>query len=401
MRHYHPVTRLKDDSEYSTWHTEDQFRLLYSFTDESAVKEPPTRVWKSYSSSPRHFHDLTAYLEPPDIRNLLDHQGWIPTPLRVGSGTREPVRGHFRLANGSVIERGGFGLVREGIALWQGHEIKVAVKTVSGFDLQDYATTERERRKRVRKRFLKERDAWSVPDHPRIVPMLAAVQGNPYCFISPWYEQKSLDTNINKYNNEVRLRWMREIAEGLAYLHSLNIIHGDLKTNNILLSDNNEALITDFGLSRVFADEIPDIGGKSSIHNTNFRYKAPELWDKRPDGKQPKPSKESDIYSLGGTVLEIASKRAPFYGISSHHVYYNLKHDLVPNPDEHPLVKAGSPLWILLRECWSKSPGERPEMSDVPVRSGEPTSQQGRASKGVLTRLLETKEDDIWEPDGS
>lgn len=97
-----------------------------------------------------------------------------------------------------------------------------------------------------------------------------------------------------------------QLCEGLAEAHRKGVIHGDFKTNNIILTKESgqlRAVITDFGLARTVSSSQPaivsDAGGTPD-------YMAPELW------KGEKPSAASDIYALGVVLYELACGRRPF-----------------------------------------------------------------------------------------
>ena len=107
-----------------------------------------------------------------------------------------------------------------------------------------------------------------------------------------------------------------DVAEGLRYLHSRNVIHGDLKCvcdcsrscfvimftlsqSNILVDATGRARITDFGLAAVTRD--PDsMWSVSTEHDKNVRWIAPEILDNRWAY-----SKEADVFSFAGVTIEV------------------------------------------------------------------------------------------------
>src|SRR4030095_13258677 len=103
-------------------------------------------------------------------------------------------------------------------------------------------------------------------------------------------------------------RYAEEIAQGVAYLHSQNIIHRDLKSANVLLNKHMQIKLCDFGLSGTFT--ILSRGSEASVEHHmvgTYPWMAPELFD-----KNPKVGRKCDIYSFAMTIWEIASRSIPF-----------------------------------------------------------------------------------------
>lgn len=95
-----------------------------------------------------------------------------------------------------------------------------------------------------------------------------------------------------------RIRIAIGAARGLAHLHvSANLVHGNLKSSNILLRDDHEACVSDFGLNPLFGSILPSnrVGG----------YRAPEVVETR------KTTFQSDVYSFGVLLLELLTGKAP------------------------------------------------------------------------------------------
>ncbi|KAK9115449.1 hypothetical protein Syun_022246 [Stephania yunnanensis] len=138
----------------------------------------------------------------------------------------------------------------------------------------------------------------------------------------------------------VRLRIMKGIAKGLAYLHEFSpkkYVHGDLKPNNILLGPNMEPHISDFGLGRLanIAGGSPTLQSHrmapekqvqqrqpqystsfegamvSPTRNSALCYQAPEVL------KVVKPSQKWDVYSYGVILLEMISGRSPMVQVGT------------------------------------------------------------------------------------
>lgn len=86
-------------------------------------------------------------------------------------------------------------------------------------------------------------------------------------------------------------------AKALVYLHGLGVVHGDIKAENILISDDDEALLGDFGLSKLNESAtISALKGSGSV-----RWQAPELLD---EGAK---TFQSDVYAFGMTIVEVST----------------------------------------------------------------------------------------------
>ncbi|EJD40041.1 kinase-like protein [Auricularia subglabra TFB-10046 SS5] len=100
---------------------------------------------------------------------------------------------------------------------------------------------------------LREVSIWQRLQHPRILPFygMSSVFGlEQVGLVSPLVANGDMMAFIMKNPDKDRLRLVQQVAEGLEYLHqTAKLVHGDLKCSNILISDDECALVADFGLS--------------------------------------------------------------------------------------------------------------------------------------------------------
>ncbi|EAZ32429.1 hypothetical protein OsJ_16639 [Oryza sativa Japonica Group] len=195
------------------------------------------------------------------------------------------------------IGRGGFGTVYKG-TIRNGRD--VAVKVLSA-----------ESRQGVRE-FLTEIDVITNVKHPNLVELIGCcVEGNNRILVYEYLENSSLDRALLGSNSEpanftwsIRSAICIGIAKGLAYLHeeiASPIVHRDIKASNILLDKLYNPKIGDFGLAKLFPDNITHISTR--VAGTTG-YLAPEYaWH----GQL---TKRADIYSFGVLVLEIVSGKS-------------------------------------------------------------------------------------------
>ncbi|CAO2044255.1 unnamed protein product [Urochloa humidicola] len=192
------------------------------------------------------------------------------------------------------VGRGGFGTVYKG-TIRNGRE--VAVKVLSA-----------ESRQGIRE-FLTEIDVISNVKHPNLVELIGCcVEGSNRILVYEYLKNSSLDRALLGYNSEpadftwsIRSVICIGVARGLAYLHeeiASPIVHRDIKASNILLDKNYIPKIGDFGLAKLFPDNVTHISTR--VAGTTG-YLAPEYaWH----GQL---TKKADIYSFGVLVLEIVS----------------------------------------------------------------------------------------------
>ncbi|HEY0776903.1 MAG TPA: protein kinase [Gemmatirosa sp.] len=115
---------------------------------------------------------------------------------------------------------------------------------------------------------------------------------------------------------------LRDVAHALAYAHGRQVVHRDVKPENIFVhASGGRALISDFGIARSTAADSLTLTGTAI--GTPF-YMSPEQIEGRPvDGR-------SDLYSLGLVAWEMLTGRRPWDGESLYHVIYKQKHDDLP-----------------------------------------------------------------------
>ncbi|KAK9681753.1 hypothetical protein RND81_10G025700 [Saponaria officinalis] len=268
---------------------------------------------------------------------------------------------NFSLIN--KLGQGGFGLVYKGI--WEDGQ-HIAVKRLSkasGQGLQE---------------FVNEVVVISKLQHKNLVKLLGCcVDGEEKLLIYELMPNKSLDAIIfdpvhrNMLDWQKRFEIIQGICRGLLYLHRdsrLRIIHRDLKPSNILLDEDFNPKISDFGMARIF-------GSKQDQANTlrvvgTYGYMSPEY------AMEGQFSEKSDVFSFGVVLLQIVSgKRNNDF---QNHTSLNLlayTWKLWNDNDMHPLIDATSfkpcfesqilkciQVGLL---CVQESPVDRPNVSEL------------------------------------
>ncbi|KAF7374435.1 hypothetical protein MSAN_00327600 [Mycena sanguinolenta] len=145
------------------------------------------------------------------------------------------------------------------------------------------------------------------------------------------------------------------------YLHSRNIVHGDLRGANILINDDWSACLADFGLS-IFSDTASlfttDRGGSPY-------WMAPELLDPDRFGMRFARTPASDVYSFGCVCFELYTGRPPFSGILPEPgaMMKVINGERPPRPSSSPAISDS--LWNYVSMYWAQDPKIRPAMQTV------------------------------------
>lgn len=245
----------------------------------------------------------------------------------------------------TILGAGGFGVVCQ--AQWQ--HIDVAVKQLKVSRMSDNALEE----------FKQEAACHAGLRHPNIVTLYGVcLEHGRYSMVMELMVKGSLYQLL--HNNEdlpwnLRLMLAKDMAVGLAYLHAKGIVHGDLKSMNVLLDDRLRAKISDFGLSRV-KHESSTLSTPGSSTGT-LCWMAPELFER--GGKC---STASDVYALGIIFWELASRKLPFTDAANSAIIMQWvkQGEREKIPEETPPKLAR-----LIAECWKERTDERPVADQI------------------------------------
>ncbi len=246
---------------------------------------------------------------------------------------------------GKKLGQGGFGVVYQGI--WRMTD--VAIKELIPERLTPESSEE----------FEVEAQTMKNLRHPNIVQFYGFCVSPKYCIVMEYMPNGSLFHLL--HNNQtlqwdMRMRIAIEMAKGLIYLHEENIVHRDIKSLNVLLDEHYKARLTDFGLSKV-KTETRSVSTKSSQSVGTIPWMAPELFSRRAVF-----TKKSDIYSLGITFWELASRDIPFKDAASAELIpmWVAKGEREDIPKDCPEKLAS-----LIKACWEGEPNKRPDAITV------------------------------------
>lgn len=152
--------------------------------------------------------------------------------------------------------------------------------------------------------------------------------------------------------NEAQIAYItKEILTGVAYLHTLNRLHRDIKSDNILYNLQGDIKISDFGFStQITADELL----KTSMIGTPS-WMAPEIV--AGEGY----SNKVDIWAVGVLIFELAEKKLPFHGANTMEILCNTRNLPCPELSE----KWGLEMKEFYKLCFEKNPELRSAASEL------------------------------------
>uniref|UniRef100_H3GYJ1 Protein kinase domain-containing protein n=1 Tax=Phytophthora ramorum TaxID=164328 RepID=H3GYJ1_PHYRM len=283
------------------------------------------------------------------IKALVDEYGSKParpTIFRGEPDTKESARYRYipssAVSRNQILATGSFGKVYR--AWWSNSDVVLKEIVIrSDADM---------------KRFRREANVWSDNKHPNIVHFYGANDRHePYFIISEYASNGELLEYLGKEGRGIVWRKILEVAAGLNHLHDNGAVHGDLKGDNIVVSSNGTAMLTDFGLSF-------HPSGSSSIQERKstlgaMQWRAPEYATMTVTD----PSFESDVYSLGMCIIEAVTGAIPWGG-GWRTVEIREKLRTMERVVEKPGAMADDE-WQLVEKMTSPQRQERPEMHEV------------------------------------
>ncbi|MFA7289622.1 MAG: protein kinase [Melioribacteraceae bacterium] len=247
---------------------------------------------------------------------------------------------HYKIID--IIGMGGMGKVFKAVDSQNAHI--VAIKVLNSQLVND---EENKRRLNSEGRLL------SSLDHPNIVKVFEYGETQKHSFIAMEYlSGGTLDDYIkNNYpiNSATICSILKQISEGMELIHANNVLHRDLKSQNIMFDDNNNIRIMDFGLSK-----SPLVSTMTSLGTVigTLGYVAPEqITNVQVDQR-------TDIFSFGVVAYQMCANKLPFNGENEIALIHSIFNTVPPEPLE--VNKDISPeLNSLVKKCLEKNPDDR------------------------------------------
>jgi serine/threonine-protein kinase len=242
-------------------------------------------------------------------------------------------------------------------------------------------------------RFKQELVLASKISHKNILRIHDLGEVNGMKFITMAYvEGKDLHQIIKenpKLPLERALKFATQLAGALAAAHAEDVVHRDLKPQNILLDKNDQVYISDFGLAKSFAEGAVGMTQTGAFLGTP-RYMSPEQVEGKPtDGR-------ADLYAYGLILYEMVTGDVPFTGDSTLKVMYQR---IQEKPKSPKLVNAELPNWLvrIIMRCLERDPADRYQSAYeilADLQGGNTASSSGvsRSGSSIQIRVPEFAE---------
>ncbi|KAG7443814.1 kinase-like protein [Guyanagaster necrorhizus] len=228
--------------------------------------------------------------------------------------------------------------------------------------------------------FIREVGIWKTLQHPNVLELYGASSASgdpPWFFVSPYLKNGTLVEFLRRVDGGTTgglsdsrnsmgagwkgwdlLKFMHEVAEGMAYLHSNGVLHGDLKASNVLVDNGLCCVISDFGQSEM-KSEACRISGMPLPYGT-LRWQAPELMM-----GLSQLTTEMDVYAFAMCCIEILSMGRMPWPFMDDYAVRNLVLVKDSRPDIPSTHFSTSALQDLIGTCWQREPSLRPNFSTI------------------------------------
>jgi len=239
------------------------------------------------------------------------------------------------------LGQGQFGEVWEG--LWNNNP--VAIKTLKPGSMNP-------------RDFLVEAKTMKALKHPKLIQLYAVCsQKEPFYIITELMALGSLLKFLKGKRNVLKIAQLldmgMQVAAGMAYLEEQKYIHRDLATRNVLVAQQNQVKLADFGLARL---------AKEGNYRARQGQRFPIKWTAPEAVNFCKFSIKSDVWSFGILLTELVTYgRIPYPGLSNSEVLRLLGEGYrMPAPQDCP-----HKLYLIMLDCWHQDPLERPSFTKL------------------------------------
>jgi serine/threonine protein kinase/tetratricopeptide (TPR) repeat protein len=244
------------------------------------------------------------------------------------------------------LGRGAMGVVYRAYDPSRGCEVAIKLMTAAGTAVPDSVA-----------RFERECQASLRLDHPNVVKVIRAgsVGSVPYLALE-LVEGQDLDKRLSEGPLPQReaAELCSQVAAGLAHAHSRKVLHRDLKPANVLLHPVRGALLTDFGLAKVFGT----LAGRSLTQSNDLLGSPAYMSPEQATADHERVGERSDVYGLGAILYECLTGRPPCWGSTLVQVLHEIV-EVVPKRPSARVPGVDGRLDAICLKCLAKDPADR------------------------------------------
>ncbi len=237
------------------------------------------------------------------LATLLSERGLVDRGVRESAQERV---GPYEIVE--EIGRGGMGVVYLAERADGQFENRVALKLIRpGLDSGE-----------VVRRFEHERRVLAQLEHPNIARIFdgGVTEDGRLYFAMEYVDGEPITSHCDRHRLRIedRLRLFTRVCDAVQYAHGRLVVHRDLKPSNVLVAENGDIKLVDFGIAKLLTDESAELTRVGGNQPVTPAYAAPEQIEERPV------TTATDIHALGVLLCELLSGRRPFeVGSGSRH----------------------------------------------------------------------------------
>jgi len=209
---------------------------------------------------------------------------------------------------------------------------------------------------------------WMKLSHDNILPFRGVnMTLFQLALVYDWGRNGNITSYVAAHPNPPRVALLYDVTRGLDYLHSLDILHGDLKGANVLIDQRGRARLTEYGLAAINSDPNFTVAATPGAVGTS-RWLAPEIMlpPRKPTSLPEMESKPADVFAFAMFAVEVFTGKLPFGEQKNEVAVLRISQGGRPDmPENAEDVGLTRDMWKLLESCWNQSPAKRPTMAEV------------------------------------